>query len=131
MNLNADVGAFLDRPNFGVLATTNRDGSCQQTLMWYALDGDDIVMNTAAGRRKHHNIAARPRVSLCVVEGRQYVTLEGLATVERDDPELHRHIGSRYENDEALDRLFAESYDVSDRITIRMTIDNVLDGLNV
>ena len=75
MALTDEQRAFLEAPNFGVLATTNLDGTTQQTLMWYGLFGDEIVMNAAAGRRKLCNIQERPDVSICVVHGRQYVTV--------------------------------------------------------
>jgi PPOX class probable F420-dependent enzyme len=125
------LAEFLDLPIFGVLATTNQDGSTQQTLMWYLLDGDRILMNTSAGRRKHRNIVARPEISLCAVEGRRYVTVTGPARILPDDPALHRKIGLRYVSSDEMDRLFAESYDHKERITIEMQITGFLDGLNV
>lgn len=131
MPLDPEIRAFLDGPHFGVLATTNPDGTTQQTLMWYALRGDEIVMNTAAGRRKHKNIEARPKVSICAVDGRRFVTVEGRATVSGDDPVLHRQIGLRYVSNSDMDRLFADSYDHQDRITITMSCDRIIDGRNV
>lgn len=131
MTIDPTIEAYLEEPHFGVLATINRDGTSQQTLMWYALVGHEIVMNTAAGRRKHRNIDARPEVSLCVVDGRRYVTIQGRARVEADDPGLHRQIGERYVTPAEMDRLFAETYNHQDRRTIRMTVDTIIDGRDV
>ena len=52
--------AFLNEKRFAVLATINKDGTPQQTVMWYELQGDEIMMNTAHGRLKDRNLAARP-----------------------------------------------------------------------
>ena len=35
-----------------MLATVNANGSPQQTVMWYELRGDTIVMNTDAAARR-------------------------------------------------------------------------------
>ncbi len=131
MPLDPEIRAYLESPYYGVLATTNPDGTSQQTVMWYALDGDTIVMNTGAGRRKHRNIEANPAVSLCVYDGRRYVTVRGRAVIEPDDAKLHRAIGARYEPDDKLDQLFRDSFDRQQRVTIRMSIEHVLDGRDV
>ena len=49
-NLTAAVRHFLETPRFAVIATINEDGSPHQTVVWYLLRGDDIVMNTASCR---------------------------------------------------------------------------------
>ena len=64
MQLKDDVRAFLEEKRFGVLGTTNADGSPQQTVMWYELRGDTIVMNTKRGSRKDRNLGRDPRASL-------------------------------------------------------------------
>ena len=48
---------FLREPRFAVLGTTNDDGSAHLTVMWYVLEGDEIMFNTAAGRKKPENLA--------------------------------------------------------------------------
>ena len=61
--LTPDARAFLSERRFAALATINKDGSPQQTTMWYDLDGDTILMNTAAGRVKYRNLARDPRAA--------------------------------------------------------------------
>ncbi|HEX5549006.1 MAG TPA: pyridoxamine 5'-phosphate oxidase family protein, partial [Ktedonobacterales bacterium] len=56
MPLQDNVRAFLQERRFGVLATINEDGSAQQTVMWYDVDGDNILMNTRARRVKDGNL---------------------------------------------------------------------------
>ena len=48
------VREFLEKRRFAVLATINPDGSVQQTVMWYQLQGDKVMMNTRRGRVKDH-----------------------------------------------------------------------------
>ena len=130
MALTDDQRAFLNAPNFGVLATTNPDGTTQQTLMWYGLYGDTIVMNAATGRRKLRNMQERPDVSVCVVSGRQYVTVQGKAIVSEDRPDIHFEIGCRYQNPGEITQLFRDTYDHQQRATITISIDHVIDGLD-
>jgi PPOX class probable F420-dependent enzyme len=56
--------------------------------MWVGRDGDQVLMSTVAGRRKHRNVERDPRVSVSVIDHEDpenYVELRGRATVE-DDP---------------------------------------------
>jgi PPOX class probable F420-dependent enzyme len=77
------VRAFLEEPRFAVLATINANGRPQQTVMWFALRDDHIMMNTAAGRLKDHNVRRDPRVSICIEDGERFVTIRG--SVELND----------------------------------------------
>ncbi|MFJ5730870.1 pyridoxamine 5'-phosphate oxidase family protein [Streptomyces paradoxus] len=42
--------------NPAVLATVNPDGSPQTSVVWVARDGDDLLLSSAAGRRKVTNV---------------------------------------------------------------------------
>ena len=44
---------LVARPVLASLATLNPDGSPQITPLWVDLDGDDVVFNTARGRKRH------------------------------------------------------------------------------
>lgn len=90
---------FLAEQRFAVLATINADGAPQQTVMWYLLDGDEVVINTAAGRVKDANLRRDPRVSVCIEDGYTYVTLSGQARLVEDQPTAQadiRRLASRY-----------------------------------
>jgi PPOX class probable F420-dependent enzyme len=54
----------LEEPNFWHLATVNPDGSPQSTTIWIHTRGDQIMINTALGRKKPRNIDNDPRVAL-------------------------------------------------------------------
>jgi PPOX class probable F420-dependent enzyme len=42
------------------------DGSPQVTPVWFNVDGNDILINTAEGRAKDRNMKARPKVAMTI-----------------------------------------------------------------
>ena len=53
---------------FASLATVGPDGSPQVTPVWFDYDGGLIRFNTARGRLKDRNLAAKPTVALAIVD---------------------------------------------------------------
>ena len=87
VSLNTAVRKLLDDPNPAVLATVNPDGSPQTSVVWVRRDGDDLLISSAAGRRKDRNLRRDPRVSLTVydtADPQQYAEIRGQATVSED-----------------------------------------------
>ncbi|HZR54048.1 MAG TPA: PPOX class F420-dependent oxidoreductase [Streptosporangiaceae bacterium] len=85
--LNAGVRRLLDAPNLAVLATINKDGSPQTSVVWVDTEGDELVISSAQGRRKDLNIRRDPRVSLSVYDAEDpdtYAEIRGDATVTED-----------------------------------------------
>ncbi len=85
--LNDAVRKLLDDPNPAVLATINPDGSPQTSVVWVGRDGDDLLISTAAGRRKERNLRRDPRVSLTVydqADPQLYAEIRGRASVTED-----------------------------------------------
>jgi PPOX class probable F420-dependent enzyme len=124
--LSDSVRRFLEAPRFAVLATINADGTSQQTVMWYELQGDTIMMNTAAGRLKNFNVRRDPRVSICWEEGYAYVTARGTARLVEDHETTQRDIyrlAQRYNPD------FKEGdypvFKTQQRVTLLISIDSV------
>lgn len=76
--------AFLEEPRHCVLATLNRDGSPQLTVMWYELVGDIVVMNMTRGLVKDRNLRLDPRAAVCVEDGARFVTLSGRTELIED-----------------------------------------------
>jgi PPOX class probable F420-dependent enzyme len=60
--LKDEVRAFL------YLATVMADGSPQVTPVWFTVDEQHILINTARGRLKDRNMRARPAVALCIAD---------------------------------------------------------------
>lgn len=129
MSLDANVRAFLEEPHFAVLATTNEDGTSQQTVMWYLLRDDMIVMNTALSRVKHNNLLRDPRISICVADGYRYVTIAGTAQLEDKEQVAQadiRELAIRYDGPEEGDRQAREQFAKQKRISIYLPISRVI-----
>ena len=120
--------AFLEEPRFGVLATVNDDGSPQQTVMWYELRGDTMMMNTKRGRKKDRNLLRDPRASLCVEDGFRYVTLEGTIEMVEDPASAQADIAAlarRYHDPEEGERMAREVFAPQERVTLLLHVDRV------
>jgi len=59
---------LIARPVLASLATLNPDGSPQVTPLWVDLGGDDVLFNTARGRKKARNLERDPRVGVTVID---------------------------------------------------------------
>ncbi len=77
------LALFADGLRFASLATISADGSPHQTVIWYILEGDTIVLNGAAGRVWVTNLQRDHRLSLSVEDGYRWMSVRG--TVERVD----------------------------------------------
>jgi PPOX class probable F420-dependent enzyme len=64
--LTDEARTHLEAAHYWSVATLNPDGSPQVTPVWAGLDGDRILINTAAGRKKDRNLQNDPRVALCL-----------------------------------------------------------------
>jgi PPOX class probable F420-dependent enzyme len=54
--LNPQLRAFLDEHRVGVLATAARDGRPRQSVVYFAREGDALVVSTLEGRRKVEDV---------------------------------------------------------------------------
>ena len=61
-----DLKTAIDGPTFAHLSTLDPDGSPQSTAMWITREDDQIVFNTAQGRRKWRNLNHDPRVAISI-----------------------------------------------------------------
>ena len=126
MQLSEDVRTFLEEARFAVLATVNPNGSPQQTVMWYELRGDTIVMNTRRGRKKDRNLIRDPRVSLCIEDGFRYVTLKGTIEVV-DDPATGQAdiaaLARRYHNAAKAEQMVRDEFAFQERVTLLLHVE--------
>jgi PPOX class probable F420-dependent enzyme len=126
--LDEKVREFLEARRFAVLATINEDGMPQQSTMWYYVDGDEIVMNTRRKRIKERNLARDPRLSFCVEDGYDYVTLTGSATLIYDQAIAQADIlrmAIMNHGVESGEKQARDLFSKQDRVTIRMRVDKV------
>jgi PPOX class probable F420-dependent enzyme len=130
--LSDKARAFLNERRYAVLATLNNDGSVQQTVMWYLLEGNTIVMNTKKGRIKDRNLRRDPRISICVQEGYSYLTISGTAELNEDPATGQRDIyrlAVRYNGEAAAQRQLIEGFSKEQRETIYLPIQHVIEDL--
>ncbi len=125
--ISENVREFLQQPRFAVVATINADGSSQQTVLWYDLDDNAIVMNTTADRQKTYNLERDPRVSICVPDGYRYVTISGRAELIENQEQTQKDIerlAIRYLGEQTGRSRMAE-FMRQQRVTIRVPIERV------
>ena len=129
MSLTPEVRAFLNEPRFAVLATVNADGSVQQTVMWYLLEGDSILMNTNTARTKFRNLGRNSRVSICVSDGYDYVTLQGNATLNNERATAQAdiaRIAHHYVSHDEFEKTYRKGFEEAERVSVTVPIDHVI-----
>ena len=122
--LTPDARAFLSAPRFAVIATVDPDGGPHQAVVWYRLDGDELVVNSAEGRRWPANLRRDPRLELTVPDGYRYVQVRGSATIVDDQAVAQADIAEmarRYHADEPghAEELIRDRFSQQHRITFR------------
>ena len=63
-----NVRELLNRPVVVAIATINPDGQPQVTPVWASLEGDQVWINSAVGRRKDRNLRANPKVTVMALD---------------------------------------------------------------
>jgi PPOX class probable F420-dependent enzyme len=129
MLLTDEIRAFLSEPRYAVLATSNPDGSIQQSVIWYLLEDETIVMNTAKGRVKYRNIVANPAISLCVEDGLKFVTLTGDAAMNDDQSVAKadiQRIGRHYDTEQEVRDAYEKNWQHQERVTLTVPIKRVI-----
>lgn len=119
---------FLNEKHFAALATINKDGTPQQTVVWYELQGDRIMMNTAVGRLKERNLKRDPRVSLCVVDGYKYITIRGRVELDYNPERALADITAlavRYRGKEKGEEQGRSVYSKQKRMSIYLSIEGI------
>ena len=79
-----DQDAFIRSMKAAIVTSLRKDGSPTSSLIFYALDGDELLFSTTAERIKAKTLKRDPRIAVAVLdEGApwRYVTVEGTATV--------------------------------------------------
>lgn len=115
----------------GKLAVTRRDGRPHVTPVWFALDGDDVVLTTHSSGVKARVLRHSPRAALCVDEQRppySYVMLEGTAELSEDLAELRRWatvLGGRYMGPDRAEE-YGRRNGVPGELLVRLHIGKVI-----
>ena len=134
VDIEDDTRAFIDTTRFATIATIDPDGSIRQAVVWYTVDGDQIVVNSAVGRRWPSNLLRDPRVSLSIAneDGYHWVAITGTATPVEDQAIAQADIAGmarRYHADDPAkaDRLIRDSFMRQQRISFRVRPTRIVD----
>lgn len=124
-SLSDEVRAFLEVPRFAVVATIGDDGAPHQAVVWYLLDGDTIVVNSADGRRWPADLRRDPRVEITVEDGYRYVQLGGSVEVDDEPGRAQADIAAmarRYHADDPAEaeRLIVDRFRRQHRVSFRL-----------
>jgi PPOX class probable F420-dependent enzyme len=129
---------FLTAKHFLTIATVDADGSPRQAVIWYLIDGDDLIVNSAIGRRWPANLLRDGRVSAAITDhadGYRWIGVTGSAQAITDQPTAQAHIAAmaRYYHDDEPDEaeaLIATRFERQERISFRIRIDAAHDHLD-
>jgi len=124
--------AFLSEgTRTGKLATVRADGRPHVAPVWFVLDGDELIFNTAANSVKGRGLRADPRAALCVDDERppfSYVIVEGRVAISEDLPALREwatRIAARYMGADRAEEYGARN-GVPGELLVRLTPDRVI-----
>jgi len=131
VDLSKKAQAFLQELRFAVLATINQDGTPQLTTMWYLLEDDGtILMNSKVGRLKERNLRRDPRISICIEDDYNFLTING-TTQLIDDPERTQHdiyrLSARYHGEEKARRQMQEQFSKETRVSLLLKPERVIE----
>ena len=128
---------FLDTTRWATIATVDADGALRQAVVWYTVDGDEIVINSVVGRHWPSNLLRDPRVSLSVAsdDGYHWVSITGTALPVHDQATAQADIAAmarRYHADDPgkADRLIRDSFQRQQRISFRVLAARIVDYVN-
>lgn len=97
--LNDESKAFL------FLGTSMKDGSPQVSPVWFNVDEEHILINTARGRVKDKNMTARPQVALTILDPKRpyrYVLVRGrvVGSTEEGGYDHINYLSHKYKNED-------------------------------
>jgi PPOX class probable F420-dependent enzyme len=119
--LSPDTREFLAAPRFATIATVALDGAPHQAVVWYLLDGDDLIVNSRPERRWPRNLAANPHISVAIYEMERpehWFGLKGRAELLHEGPEATADIQSMARHHGKDPETYAGQVRVSYRIRI-------------
>lgn len=125
--LSEEVRRFVDGLSHATIATLDPDGSAHQAVVWFMRDGDELVINSADGRRWPANLRRDQRLSLVVAnEAGDWVGFRGSAAIV-DDPERGQadiaELARRYDPAGADERI--RVFRTQRRVTFRLAPDRI------
>jgi PPOX class probable F420-dependent enzyme len=136
-SLPEHVRTFLtERPRYLTISTLDPDGAPRQAVIWFLLDGDELVIDSRAGRRWPANLQRDPRIAASVTDAdvERWVGFVGeVATVVTEQAVAQADIAAmarRYHRDPARAEAAIRDFETQERISFRVRITAVHDHLD-
>ena len=118
--------SWIDNAEFAVIATVLPNGRPQQSVVWVDRDGDDILVSTVKGRRKHLNMERDPHVSVLIYpkdNPYSYVEVRGTVSMtEEGGRELIDRLCNKYTGEA---RYVADDGTDNVRVVVRISPDKL------
>jgi PPOX class probable F420-dependent enzyme len=83
---------LLGRPLDIAMTTEMPDGRLQSTVVWFSVDGEDVLVNTMREFRKARNLRERPRATVLIMEPageRRWIEIRAEVTLEEEGAMAH------------------------------------------
>ena len=92
VTLPQSVKTLLLDKAYGHVVTSNGEGKPQVTMVWMDVDGDEVLFNTAEGRRKAQNLRRDSRIIVSVQDRsnpQAYAVFHGKARITETGADEH------------------------------------------
>lgn len=113
---------------FAFLATIMEDGTPQVTPVWFNLEGEYILVNSAKGRVKDKNMRARPQVAMVIMDlsdPYRYIQIRG-RVVEITETGADQHIDALSKKYTGREKYSSPNQDPDEiRVTYKIHPDRV------
>lgn len=80
-----EQAGFLEQARTATLSSIDPHGYPHSVAMWFAMDGEDVLMTTYAKSQKTRNLERNPKVAFMAESGTTYDTLKGVLIRGRAD----------------------------------------------
>ena len=132
------VRDFLAEPRFISIATVDPDGAPRQSVVWYLLEGDTLVINSRVGRRWPTNLLRDGRLAVSIIDPADpyaWIGITGHVEVIDDPEQSQADIAAMarryYPHDPAkAERMIERTFQPQPRISFRIHADGVHDHLD-
>lgn len=121
-----NIRRYLDAPRVATISTIDADGAPHQAVVWYTLEGDDLLINSRRGRHWPRNLERDPRISIVVPDtagGDHWVGIKGSASFLRDGEPAVADIQAMARRYGGQPRGFVGQ----DRVTFRVLIESTFE----
>ena len=92
IKLPESVKKVLQDKAYGHVITFGSGGRPQVTMVWMDVEGDEVLFNTAEGRKKPQNLRRDPRIIVSVQDRsdpQAYMAIHGTATLTETGADAH------------------------------------------